>query len=816
MQLCSSRSRCGTTTYRLIGARSASLLRVAVEALHCNAHSTETWDYGAVWAAARSAFAAWLESEPVDLDADASLYCAMAHVMLLRPQTWPQPLARLAAKLVACIASATAIAPSAESALGTEQRRVLVRLLAQLLAADERDGAALALALAASNAIFLQLADAHEPHAVLSEALCCLPRDAQWPRNTMENAMLELRAPESVLELTLCRLCDWLKRAEVTDGVGVWVLSAIDAFAAHRFVRVLNRAAIRCAPFGTAAHVAAWRCAPRRPDAAACDAVLHVLHQLHGEQHPRPGTQREVLLDILSRMLMGFQCSPAPFLSLVSDLVAHVELAKQTLPSDDPYMGQLVMLATCQMHMHSGHPELYGPLLDAMQGLPQPSESAIVERLKGGAWAPEETADKGAVLDSYRAAARRDGASATQQRSAADYCGLVNIGNTCYWNSILQMLFMVVPFRSAVLQAAAPKATAGSCVAELQRAFAYLLLTRRPSWVPADLIANCSPPWFVVGEQQDCTELLKYLFDQLTPGPQPRGVADAPKTNGAVTDSLVAPFCGQVVIRTRCHRCGQTSERIEDFNDLALPLSQDVHEEGEPLESLLHQYFQPELMSDANQYECEPCMGLTNAERRTVLRRAPAYLVLVIKRFAYDAASKRSVKLMGDARIPLKMQLSPEWTLDAVPSAAVYHLHAIIIHSGDTLNRGHYYCFARDIARDHWLLFNDERVTLVTEDMVLHVMRRFPKDTPYVVVYRMAAPAADAAGLGVAHVPPALMYEVLQDNAAYERELEQQARRRPPVHTVAPAGPYRPDPDRSPDAGSSAGDGMSFANRYIF
>jgi len=40
----------------------------------------------------------------------------------------------------------------------------------------------------------------------------------------------------------------------------------------------------------------------------------------------------------------------------------------------------------------------------------------------------------------------------------------------------------------------------------------------------------------------------------------------------------------------------------------------------------------------------------------------------------------------------------------------LYHLHAILIHSG-TLNAGHYYCYIRPEEKDEWFKFNDKEVT---------------------------------------------------------------------------------------------------------
>lgn len=45
-------------------------------------------------------------------------------------------------------------------------------------------------------------------------------------------------------------------------------------------------------------------------------------------------------------------------------------------------------------------------------------------------------------------------------------------------------------------------------------------------------------------------------------------------------------------------------------------------------------------------------------------------------------------------------------------SDQLYHLHAILIHSG-SLDQGHYYCYIRPSLDDVWYKFNDQTVTPV-------------------------------------------------------------------------------------------------------
>ena len=52
----------------------------------------------------------------------------------------------------------------------------------------------------------------------------------------------------------------------------------------------------------------------------------------------------------------------------------------------------------------------------------------------------------------------------------------------------------------------------------------------------------------------------------------------------------------------------------------------------------------------------------------------------------------------------------------------MYHLHAIMVHSG-SLNSGHYYCFIRPRLGDQWYKCNDNCVTKVGKELMFAVGR---------------------------------------------------------------------------------------------
>ncbi|KAG8178581.1 hypothetical protein JTE90_021002 [Oedothorax gibbosus] len=298
------------------------------------------------------------------------------------------------------------------------------------------------------------------------------------------------------------------------------------------------------------------------------------------------------------------------------------------------------------------------------------------------------------------------------------YFGLVNFGNTCYCNSVLQALYFCKPFREKVLDYKAKnkrtKETLLTCLADLF----YNIATQKKKTgtiAPKKFIARLRKENEVFDNymQQDAHEFLNYLLntiaDILQEKQQGNIKVKSTNQNGEpLQTSKPEPtwvhdiFQGTLTNETRCLNCETVSSKDEDFLDLSVDVNQNTS-----ITHCLRGFSNTETLCSEHKYYCENCCSKQEAQKRMRVKKLPMILALHLKRFKYMEQQNRHTKLSYRVVFPLELRLF-NTSDDAYNPDRLYDLVAVVIHCGSGPNRGHYI----SIVKSHglWLLFDDDIV----------------------------------------------------------------------------------------------------------
>jgi len=312
-------------------------------------------------------------------------------------------------------------------------------------------------------------------------------------------------------------------------------------------------------------------------------------------------------------------------------------------------------------------------------------------------------------------------ASQLEKELAADsfplnehYVGLVNFGNTCYCNSVLQALYFCKPFRDMVLlykqqTKNQKKETLLTCLADL---FYSIAMQKRKvsSIAPKKFIQRLRKENISFDNymQHDAHEFLNYLLNTVADLLQAEKQQQKAKSLSAgQTPSkpeltwIHDIFQGTFTSETRCLNCETVRSKEEDFLDLSVEVEQNTS-----ITHCLQAFSNTETLCSECKYYCEVCCSKQEAQKRMRVKKLPHVLALHLKRFKLEQPN-RSIKLSYRVVFPLELRLF-NTSDDASNPDRMYDLISVVIHCGSGLSRGHYI----SIVKSHglWLLFDDDIV----------------------------------------------------------------------------------------------------------
>ncbi|XP_058128199.1 ubiquitin carboxyl-terminal hydrolase Usp2 isoform X1 [Anopheles coustani] len=328
-------------------------------------------------------------------------------------------------------------------------------------------------------------------------------------------------------------------------------------------------------------------------------------------------------------------------------------------------------------------------------------------------------------------------------------CGLWNIGNTCFMNSIIQCLSHTRELTAFLrLQPSTERGTSKDqrILVEYTKLIKDMWSGTQRSVNPSELkYAFSSKHRMYSGSaQQDAQEFLRFFLDSLHGAlnvavkRDPLGELDDDMNNRVKADmlwdwyskaenSMIKDlFVGQLRSTLKCTYCSTESTMFDPFWDLSLPLPSS--NSRCKLENCLEMFIKEEILDGIDQPTCSKCNSRRKCTKSLTIERFPKYLVIHLKRFS----ETRWSKLTNVIEFPCGergLNLQPYASEDNV-GPAYYSLYGISNHMGSTAG-GHYVAVCKHPKTKEWNEFNDNFVSETSE-------RSLVTSSAYVLFYERA------------------------------------------------------------------------------
>lgn len=327
-------------------------------------------------------------------------------------------------------------------------------------------------------------------------------------------------------------------------------------------------------------------------------------------------------------------------------------------------------------------------------------------------------------------------------------CGLINLGNKCYLNSIIQCLSNTLKLSDYILSNEYKKDKPSvrdnfvlSYINLISHIWQNNELLRPKSFI--DTLGKRIIKYNSF-QQQDSHECLLYILDLLHKGlsyeievvieGQIRNETDRLMKSSLESwkkfyekeySFIIDTFNGLFYTKINCQHCDFSEDVFEPFNSLSIEIPLDNKEKSINIYDCLSRHLgETEIISTWN---CEKCKK-RGCKKTTRIWSLPNYLIIHFKRF-----TNTNTKITRPVDFPLDdLNLTKFFETEKKdPNNYLYSLYGVNYHSGG-VNSGHYWSCCKNLDKN-WYLYNDGHVSkfnnvndMLTKDAyVLFYYRKF-------------------------------------------------------------------------------------------
>ncbi|XP_012455330.1 ubiquitin carboxyl-terminal hydrolase 19 [Gossypium raimondii] len=288
--------------------------------------------------------------------------------------------------------------------------------------------------------------------------------------------------------------------------------------------------------------------------------------------------------------------------------------------------------------------------------------------------------------------------------------GLLNCGNSCFANVVLQCLASTRPLVAYLLEKGHRKECRRNdwCfLCELQIHIERSSQSLHP-FSPTNILSRLPNIGgnLGYGRQEDAHEFMRFAIDTMQSVCLDEfGGEKAVDRSSQETTLIQHIFGGHLQSQVICTNCNKISNQCENMMDLTVEINGDASS----LEECLDQFTVKEWLHGENMYKCDGCNDYVKAWKRLTILWAPNILTIALKRFE----SGRFGKLNKRVSFPETLDLTSYMSGDG-DDTNVYKLYAVVVHL-DMLNAsffGHYICYTQDF-NGNWYRIDDCKVMRV-------------------------------------------------------------------------------------------------------